>query len=190
MAEKSPAAAPAGDKHDAFRAYEEKFAASPDPWAELAKLDHGTDRTFGSTVRVMVTNAEPAQRPAMETKLLAVLARPDATDVARMFVCRMLALIGSAASVPALTPLLLNPKTADAARYALDAIDDPSVDAAYRAALEKLTGAAKAGLIGSIALRGDTKSVPALTAIKDRSSEPEIVRTAAARALERLQAKA
>lgn len=190
MAETPPAKAPRAAKQNEFRDYEEHFTATPDPWTEITRLDHGTDRTFGSTVRAMVTNAEPAQRPAMETKLLAALARPGATDVARLFVCRMLALIGSAKSVPALAALLADAKTADAARYALDAIDDPAVDDVYRAALDQLSGTAKAGLIGSIALRGDAKALPALTAIKGRASEPPVVRAAATRALERLQAKA
>jgi hypothetical protein len=187
MAEKSKAAAPrAAQKKDEFRTYEEWFVASPDPWNEIAKLEPGGDRTFASTVRSMVLNAEPAQRPGMETKLLAALAKPGLTDDGRMFVSRMLALIGTAKAVPALTPLLHDARTADAARYALDAIDDAAVNDVYRAALEKLTGAAKAGLIGSIALRGDPKAVSALTAIKGNAAEPAEVRTAATRALERL----
>lgn len=191
MAETTPAkGARAAQKANAFRDYEERFTATPDPWTEIVRLDHGTDRTFGSTVRAMVMNAEPAQRPAMETKLIAVLARPEATDVARLFACRMLALIGSAKAVPALSALLADAKTADAARYALDAIDDPAADDALRGALEKLSGPAKAGLIGSIALRGDAKAIPALAAIKARAAEPAVVRTAATRALERLNAKA
>jgi len=191
MADKNPAkGARAADKSNAFRDYEERFTATPDPWGEIVRLDHGTDRTFGSTVRAMVMNAEPAQRPAMETKLLAVLARTEATAVAQLFACRMLALIGSAKAVPALTALLADAKTADAARYALDALDDPAAADALRGALEKLTGPAKAGLIGAIALRGDAQAVPALVAIKARASEPAVVRTAATRALERLQAKA
>lgn len=185
MAEKSSAAR---NKADEFRKYEDWFVATPDPWEEIAVLEHGADRTFGNTVRAMVLNAEPAQRPALEARLLKVLARPDATDFARMFVCRMLALIGSAKSVPALAGLLTEPRTADAARYALDAIEDPAVDEAYRNALGSATGAAKVGLIGSIALRGDQKAVPALAALKS-GGEPEAIRTAAARALERLTAK-
>src|SRR5688572_27100554 len=131
MAEKT-ARPKAAKSEDPFRVYEERFVASPDPWAEIVKLEHGGDRTYGPTVRAMVMNAEPAQRPAMETKLLAALADPKITEVGRMFVCRMLALIGSAKCVPALVPLLADAKTADAARYALDAIDDPAVNEAYR----------------------------------------------------------
>ena len=188
MAEKT-ARPKAAKSEDPFRTYEEWFVASPDPWVEIVKLEHGGDRTFESTVRAMVMNAEPAQRPAMETKLLAALANPQITEVGRMFVCRMLALIGTAKCVPALVPWLSEEKTVDAARYALDAIDDAAVNEAYRVALGKLSGEAKAGLIGSIALRGDVGAVETLRAIKDAPSESAGVKTAATRAIERLTAK-
>ena len=134
----------------------------------------------------MVANAEPAQRPVLEQKLLAVLAAPRCTPVAQLFVCRLLALIGSAKCVPALAPLLATEKTADAARYALDEIRDPAVDELYRATLPKLRGAAKAGLIGSIALRGDPQAAAALAAIAKDAHEPADVRAVAARAADRL----
>jgi hypothetical protein len=189
MAEKSARPKAAKSDQDPFRKYEEYFVASPDPWVEIVKLEHGGDRTFASTVRAMVTNAEPAQRPGMEDKLLAALAKPELTEVGRMFVCRMLALIGTAKSVPALAALLGDAKAADAARYALDAIEDPAAVEACRAALGKVTGVAKAGLIGSLALRGDKGSIAALQAIQAAADEPAVVKTAAARGLERLTAK-
>lgn len=189
MAEKSAARPKSKASQDPFREYEEKFVASPDPWAELVKLDHGSDRTYGSTVRAMVMNAEPAQRPEMENKLLQVLASPGLTDTGRMFICRMLALIGTTACVSAVARLLQDIRTADAARYALDGIPDPAVDAAYRGALDKLTGASKAGLIGSIALRGDRQALAMLQALAATAAETPEVRTAAKRAVERLNAK-
>lgn len=183
MAEKS---ARARNPQDPFRTYEEYFVATPDPWSEVAKLEPGGDRTFATTVRAMVINAEPAQRPALETKLLAVLAAPALTDEGRMFACRMLALIGSETCVPALAALLGQERTAAAARYALDALDVPAVNDAYRGALGQLRGPAKAGLIGAIGLRGDTTALPLLNAIRHDSTEPEVVRTAATRALDRM----
>jgi len=190
MAEKSVVGPRPKASQDPFRVYEEWFVASPDPWVEITKLDHGSDRTFGTTVRSMVMNAEPDQRPAMEKRLLQALANPAITNVGRTFVCRQLALIGSSACIPAVVALLRDPKTVDAARYALDGIDDPAVDAAYRASLDVLKDRAKAGLIGSIAMRGDGQAVPALQAIAAKATEPEEVRTAATRALERLNGKA
>ena len=88
--------------------------------------------------------------------------------------------------MPALAPLLATEKTADAARYALDEIRDPAVDELYRATLPKLRGAAKAGLIGSIALRGDPQAAAALAAIAKDAHEPADVRAVAARAADRL----
>lgn len=171
-----------------MRNYDEWYSATPDPWAALARLEHGGDRTAATTVRSAVVHAGPAQQSAIERKLLDVLAREDATDTARMFVCRMLWLIGSATSVPALAALLDDARTADMARYALDAIDERAVDEAYRAALAKLSGAPKAGLIGSIALRGDGAALPAIEAIARDPVEDAAVRTAAQRAMERLTA--
>lgn len=187
---KSPAAAaPAAKPRDPFREYEDQFIASPDPWVEITKLDHGSERAFATTVQGMVINAEPAQRPVMEGRLLKALERPGCTEEGRMFICRMLALIGSAAAVPALSTLLQEPATADAARYALEPNPDPAAGAALRAALSKLNGDAKIGLIGSIALRGDTAALDVIAAIQRNAGEPEAVRAAAGRALERLNAR-
>lgn len=173
-------------KESDFRVYEERFTASPDPWTETLRLEPGADRTHASTIRTMVLNAEPAQRPVLEQKLLAVLGNGAATAAARDFACRQLALIGSEKCVAAVAPLLRSAATADLARYALDPLPYPSVDEAYRAALGTLSGAAKAGLIGSIALRGDRSALPALTALRDAPAEAPEVRTAAQRAVARL----
>jgi hypothetical protein len=183
-----PADAPASAKPSASEARDDWFRATPDPWDTIASLDYGADRTFASTVRSMIVNAEPAQRPVMETKLLQTLAKPSCTPAGRAFVCHLLALIGSAQCVPALAPLLRDPATADDARYALEPIAEPAVDEAFRAALGVLTGPAKAGLIGSIALRGDRQATAALATIEQNASEPAAVRAAATRALQRLRA--
>jgi hypothetical protein len=192
MADTNPAKAarPRERRTSEFNAYEARFTASPEPWDEIATLEPGRDRTFASIIRSVVINAEPAQRPAVEAKLLGVLGNAKCTSEGRMFVCRMLALIGSAKSVPALAPLLTAAATADVARYALDAIPDRAVDAEYRAALPKLRGAAKAGLIGSIGLRGDREAAAPLGAIASDASESADVRAAAKRAIERLNTSA
>jgi hypothetical protein len=165
------------------------FAATPDPWREIVRLAFGGDRTFASTVERMVVSAEPAQRPAMETKLIAALQDPALTGAGRLFVCRMLGLIGSAACVPAVAPLLHDDRTADVARMALDPIDEASVDEAYLSALADLHGSARAGLIGSIGLRGNTRAVEALTAIATNAGESPRVRAAAERAVKRIARK-
>lgn len=171
------------NKDSEFRVYEERFTASPDPWVEVLRLEPGADRTHASTIRTMVLNAEPAQRPVLEQKLVAIVTAAGATAAARDFACRQLALVGSEKCVPAVAALLAAPETADLARRALDPLPFPAVDAAYRSALPGLKGAAKAGLVGSLALRGDPASRPVLQALRDSAAESPEVRAIAARAV-------
>jgi hypothetical protein len=160
--------------------------ATPDPWAECARLEYGADRSFAWSVREQVIATPPQGYARIEERLLKALAAPGRTGAGLAFVCQMLALVASAKCVPALAPLLREAATTDAARYALERVTGPDADAAFRAALGALTGNAKAGLIGSIAIRGDTAARPALAALKDNPAEPAVVRDAATRALERL----
>lgn len=159
---------------------------TPDPWEECARIEYGGDRSFAWTVREQVINTPPEDRARIEERLLKSLAQPLATDAGRAFLCQMLALVGSVKSVPALGRLLRDPKSTESARYALQPIPGPEVDAALRGALGALTGPAKAGLIGSIAVRRDTTARAVLAGIKENPSEAAIVREAAARALEHL----
>jgi hypothetical protein len=160
--------------------------ATPDPWEECARLEYGGDRTFAWMVRAQVIGCSAEQRARTEERLLKSLASPGRTEAGLAFLCEMLALVGSAASVPALALLLRDPKTTNAARFALEHITGPEADAAFRDALGALAGPAKAGLIGSIALRRDSSVRSALTALKSADGEPAIVRETAGRALEYL----
>lgn len=162
---------------------------TPDPWDECAKIEYGGDRSFAWSVREQIIASPATGYAKLEERLLKVLASPGRTDAGLAFVCQMLALVGSAKSVPALTPLLREAKTSNDARYALERIAGPEADAAFRDALGSLTGNAKAGLIGSIGVRGDTAARAAIAALKDNSAEPAIVREAANHALARLTAK-
>lgn len=164
------------------------FTASPDPWKELPKLAWGGDRTFASGLQTVIIDADPKQRPSFENRLLGVLKTPGCTDCARDFVCRMLYYIGSPKCVPTLVPLLEDDQESDRGRYALQAIPGPEVDEALRSALPKLKGTPKAGLIGSIAMRGDKQALDALKSIQADTAESADVREAAERAVARLQA--
>lgn len=168
--------------------YLNRTAETPDPWKLCAELQYGGDRTFASSVESLVMQTAPANWPKVEDQLLAVLALPECTEAGRAFLCKMLGLVGSARSVPALSALVRNPKSADAARAALELIPGPEASAALRDALGSLSAGAKAGLIGSIAARRDSAARPAIAALKGNPGEPAIVRGTAARALERLGA--
>jgi hypothetical protein len=129
------------------------FKKSPDPWLEAAKMEFGGDRTYASGLQTLIFDADPGQYAALEKKVLGILKDPGCTAAGRDFACRMLALIGSAASASALAPLLGDEKTSDAARYALENIPGPEVDAVLQSALPRLSGRARDGLAGTIAAR-------------------------------------
>lgn len=166
--------------------YLNRTAQTPDPWKLCATLEYGGDRSFASSVEQIVVQTLPKEWPKLEQQLLATLALPECTAAGRAFLCRMLAKVGSATCVPALAALVRDPRTADAARTALEVIPGPEASAALRDALAALPAPAKAGLIGSIAARRDPAARPALTALKEQSAEPAIVRGTAARALRNL----
>lgn len=168
--------------------YLNRTAQTPDPWKLCAALEYGGDRSYASAIEQLVVQTAPKEWPKLEDQLLATLALPECTAAGRAFLCRMLALVGSAKCVPALAGLVRDPKTADAARTALEVIPAPAAGAALRDALPVLPGNAKAGLIGSIAFRRDTAARPALAALKEQAAEPAVVRGTAARALKNLPA--
>ena len=149
----------------------DEFKKAPDQWKEVAKLVHGGDRTAASSLHTLIMDADTAQYPALEKKLLEVLADKNTTELGADFACRMLRLVGTAASVPALSKLLADEKTADSARYALQLIPGAEADAALRAALGTLKGKAKAGLIGSISARGDKEALAAIRACASENGE-------------------
>jgi len=178
----------AAPKNAAANAADKKSNAgtTPDPWDACATLEYGGDRSFAWSVREQVIATPPEGRAKIEEKLLKALAAPKCTEAGRAFVCQMLATVGSAKSVAALAPLLRDAKTAEAARYALQPIPGAEVDTTLREALGALNGREKAGMIGTLGMRGDTAARSALAAIKDNSTEQPLVREAAGRALERL----
>ncbi len=101
---------------------------------------------------------------AQEAELIAVL-RSEATPQEKSAACRKLARIATKEAVPALAALLGDEKLSHMARYALETIPDPSVDAALRDALGKVQGQARLGVIGSLGVRGDLKAVGALAGL-------------------------
>lgn len=166
--------------------YLNRTAQTPDPWKLCAALEYGGDRSYASAIEQLVVQTAPKDWPKLEEQLLAALAQPDCTAAGRAFLCRMLALVGSGKAVPALAALLRDPKSADAARTALEVIPLAAAGDALRDALGLLPGNAKAGLIGSIAFRRDASARAEFAALQNQAAEPAIVRGTAARALKSL----
>lgn len=97
--------------------------------------------------------------------------------------CRGLALIGTKQSIPTLAALLGNEQLSHMARYALEPIPDPAVDAAFRDALGTLKGKPLIGVIGSIGVRRDAQAVqPLMQILVQNQAGPEAM-GAAVRAL-------
>lgn len=115
-----------------------------------------------------------------EDKLIATL-KSDATQKEKADACRELAVIGTKKAVPALAALLGDEKLSHMARYGLETIPDPSVDAALLDALGKLKGRPQAGVIGSLGVRRDTKAIKPLSVLLQDSDAD--VAQASARAL-------
>lgn len=131
----------------------------------LTTFDWGTDRNALKPIdeAVVATRGDAAAHKALETRLAAVL-KTTAPRAAKDFVCRKLTVIGTAESAPALAALLTDKDLSHMARYALERIHAPEAAQAMRDVLPKVSGAVKAGVIGSLGVRRDAASVEALAA--------------------------
>jgi len=110
---------------------------------------------------------------------LATLQKPDSSYEQKAAACRELARIGDRGAVPVLAGLLGDEKLSHMARYGLEQIPDPSVDAAFRAGLGKLKGRLLVGLINSIGVRRDKDAIGLLGGLL-KDSDPQVARAAAA----------
>jgi HEAT repeat protein len=112
-----------------------------------------------------------------EEKLISVL-ESDAPFFDKAKACQQLAVAGTRKAVPVLAGLLADEKLAHYARFGLEPIPDPAVDAALRAAMEKLEGKLLVGVINSIGVRRDAGALEALTGLL-RAPDLEAARAAA-----------
>jgi HEAT repeat protein len=134
-----------------------------------------------------ITGAASAAPPAdkeQEAKLIAVLAKSDASLKDKADACRVLALVGTRECVAPLAGLLGDEKLSHLARYALEPNPDSAVDEAFRSALPKLNGRPLVGVIGSLGVRRDTKAVEPI-AVFLKAADPAVAK-AAARSLGRI----
>ena len=147
----------------------------------LKEFKVGTDSTVLIPIEraVMEVHGIETARAALERRLIAYLGSTY-PYVTRSFVCRQLVLIGSAASVPAMTPLVLDEELSVHARNVLEHVPGPESEKALRDALGQAKGRTRIGVINSVAARRDAASTPAL--IKILGEDPDSA-AAAAKAL-------
>ena len=113
-------------------------------------------------------------------KLVAVL-KSDANRKEKSDACRELARIGTKEAVAPLAALLGDEDLSHMARYGLETIPSSEVDKVLREAAGKLQGRMLVGVIGSLGVRRDTKSVKIL--VKLLRDPDNAVAQAAARSL-------
>jgi len=132
-------------------------------------------------IRKLLGHAEHLAK--LEEALLEIL-RSDASLAAKRGVCKRLGLIATERSVATLAAMLTSAETSDMARYSLERIPSPAVEATLREALPKTQGMVRVGIIHSLGYRKDSQAVAALGKLLEDSDEA--VAQAAAWALGRM----
>lgn len=135
-------------------------------FAALQAFDWGADAAPLQPIddAVIASHGDAAARLDLEKRLAALLGGGTSRAV-REYVCRKLAVIGTASSVPALAALLSETEHSHMARFALERIAAPEAADALRKTLSSLQGDLRIGMISSLAGRGDAASVPLLAAL-------------------------
>ena len=147
----------------------------------LKEFKIGTDSTGLIPIEraVMEVHGNESARAALEKRLIPYLGS-SYSSVTRSFACRQLVLIGSAASVPAVAPLVLDEELSVWARNVLEHIPGPEAEKALRDALGQAKGRTRIGVINSVAARRDAAGTPLL--VKILGEDPDSA-AAAAKAL-------
>jgi HEAT repeat protein len=119
--------------------------------------------------------------PAAQTEKELIEQLQTGPDEAKAVACKQLSIYGGKASVPALAKLLGDERISSWSRIALEAIPDPSADAALIEAAGRLQGLPLVGAINSIGVRRSAGGIDVLE--KRLSDSDEQVAVAAAMAL-------
>ena len=99
----------------------------------------------------------------------------DATTDAKKYVCSKLGELGSQESVPVLADLLQVPELFDSARFALEKIPGEASALSLRNALQTAEGKNRIGIITSLGLRKDVKSIPSIAIFLNNSDLDTVI---------------
>ena len=126
----------------------------------LKTYDWGADRNALNPIdqAIVSTHDNAAARKALEKSLVDALASGISRS-AQDYVCRKLRVVGTTQSIKALAVLLPAEDTSHIARYALERIPNEKATEAMRDALPKVSKKLKPGIIGSLGVRRDKKSI-------------------------------
>jgi HEAT repeat protein len=145
----------------------------------LKTYEWGVDPKVLQPIRdaIVSSHEDAAARKDLEARLIAALGS-EMPRAAKDAVCRTLHTIGTAASVPALSALLLDEELTHMARYAMEDNTAPEAGKALLAALPKANGKTKIGIISSLGVRREAAAVEPLQGLLV-SSDPAIAHAAA-----------
>src|SRR5262249_23967245 len=141
--------------------------------ASIATYEFGLSREAQAQFTQFVQDslAMPALLKQIEARLIVFL-QSKASAAGKQFALRELGLIGTDAAIPVLAPMLLQPGSAEMARFALARIPGAAADQALRDGLAKSTGMIRMGIVGSLGQRRNSKAVPSLAALSASSDLP------------------
>lgn len=145
----------------------------------LKKMDWGTDLAAVAPIddAVASTHGQADARRDLEQRLIAALKGKLSRD-AQDYVCRKLAIVGTAAAVPELATRLDKPNHSHMARFALERMPAPEAGQALRDALPKVKGQLQIGVLSSIGARRDTAATAAIGKLLG-DSDPAVANSAA-----------
>ncbi len=136
------------------------------PFTALAAFEWGGDAAPLGVIdaAVVAAHGDAALTADLEKRLGSVISGAT-SRAAKDYACRKLSMIGTAASVPVLVPLLADRDESHMARFALERIPAPAAADALRQALGTVRGDLVIGMISSLANRRDAASVKPLAAL-------------------------
>ena len=130
---------------------------------QLAKWKRGDDVSVPHDLDKLVNATPINERGEIEDALIAIVESTTASPGARGYAFRMLQRIGTEKCVPTLARLLMDKEMSFHARLGLERMkDSPQAGEALLAALGGAPDAIKAGVIGSIGRRRDTRAISSL----------------------------
>jgi HEAT repeat protein len=136
----------------------------------LKTFDFGTPLSNVQAIEdaALTANSNTAVREDLEQRFVSFLGMNISRD-AKDYICRKLAQIGTAASVPALSKLVSDPGNAHLARHALERIPGREAGDALESAAKTLSGNLQLGAIASLGARGDFSAAETLAGLLSAS---------------------
>lgn len=121
---------------------------------QLAELTSFRYERNGDSLRdlettIMQLPSNSPLRARIEDRLIGAL--DGSNDIGKGIICRLLRVAGTDKCIPAVAPMLSDPRLADVARHAVQGIGGRAAAEAMHAALGKASGAARVGLINALA---------------------------------------